>query len=190
MTGTGTEEPGLSGVMRLTWVTDHLAHVLEHSQSDEPTGTWTGLACPDHGLETGTDVDNSTLLHLAHGDLADFIWEAPADFTAEHGQLMLSAIRAHQEGELGTGQRFWQQAEDRWSRAWSANHQALGLLQASGLTRFSPDKPQRWVIASFEHHCGPHGVAHPHIHNVVVAALTIGYDDSAGLTGPAASPSA
>ena len=106
MTGTGTEEPRLGGVLRLTWVTDHLAHVLEHSQSDEPSGTWTGLACPDHGLETGSDVDNSTLLHLADGDLADFIWEAPDDFTAEHGQLMLAAIRAHQEGELGTGQRL------------------------------------------------------------------------------------
>src|SRR5580700_3571154 len=105
MTGTETESGELGGVLRLTWVTDHLAHVLEHSQSDEPSGTWTGLACPDHGLEIGTDVDNSTLLHLAHGDLADFIWEAPADFTTEHGQLMLSAIRAHQKGELETGQR-------------------------------------------------------------------------------------
>jgi hypothetical protein len=24
------------GVLRLTWVSDHLAHVLEHSQADEP----------------------------------------------------------------------------------------------------------------------------------------------------------
>jgi len=174
MPGTGTEEPGLGGVMRLTWVNDRLAHVLEHSQSDEPSGTWTGLACPDHGLNIGADVDNSTLLHLAQGDLADFIWEAPADFTAEHGQLSLAAIRAHQDGEPETGQRFWQQAQALWSRAWSANIQALGLLQAAGLTRFSPHKPQRWVIASFEHHCGPHGVAHPHIHNVVVTPLVVG----------------
>ena len=164
----------LTGVLRLTWNTDHLAHVLEHSQTDEPTGTWTGLACPDHGLDIGADVANSTLVHLAHGDLADFTWEAPADFAAEHGQLSLAAIRAHQDGERETGQRFWQQAQALWSRAWSANIQALGLLQAAGLTRLSPDKPQRWVIASFEHHCSPHGVAHPHIHNVVVAALTAG----------------
>ena len=26
----------LTGVLRLTWNTDHLAHVLEHSQTDEP----------------------------------------------------------------------------------------------------------------------------------------------------------
>ena len=174
MAGTGTEGTGLGGVLRLTWVTDHLAHVLEHSQSDEPSGTWTGLACPDHGLEIGADVDNSTLLHLAHGDLADFIWEAPADFTAEHGQLSLAAIRAYQDGDHETGQQYWQQAEALWSRAWSANNQAISLLQTAGLTRFSPDKPQRWVIASFEHHCSPHGVAHPHIHNIAVAALTVG----------------
>jgi len=172
MTGTGARGTETSGVMRLTWVTDHLAHVLEHSQSDEPSGTWTGLACPGHGLEIGTDVDNSTLQHLARGDLADFTWEAPADFTAEHAQLSLAAIRAHQDGEPEAGEQLWQHAQTLWSRAWSANHQALGLLQAAGLTRFSPVKPQRWVIASFEHHNGPHGVAHPHIHNIVIPALT------------------
>jgi hypothetical protein len=172
MTATGADgaEPG--GVMRLTWVTDHLAHVLEHSQSDEPAGTWTGLACPSHGLEIGSDVDNATLQHLTQGDLADFTWGAPADFTAEHSQLSLAAIRAHQAGAPQAGERLWQQAQLLWSRAWSGNHQALGLLQAAGLTRFSPMKPQRWVIASFEHHSGPHGLPRPHIHNIVISALT------------------
>lgn len=47
-------------------------------------------------------------------------------------------------------------------------------MQNAGLTRFSPEKPQRWVIASFEHHTGAHGVGHPHIHNVVITALTTG----------------
>ena len=90
----------LTGVLRLTWNTDHLAHVLEHSQTDEPTGTWTGLACPDHGLALGTDVDNATLQRLtAHGEVADLIWEAPADLAAEHGQLLLAAIQAHQDGQ-------------------------------------------------------------------------------------------
>jgi hypothetical protein len=65
MTGTSAEGSELGGVLRLTWVTDQLAHVLDHSQSDEPSGTWTGLACPDHGLEIGTDVDNATLQRLA-----------------------------------------------------------------------------------------------------------------------------
>jgi hypothetical protein len=30
----------LTGVLRLTWMTDQLAHVLDHSQTDEPTGTF------------------------------------------------------------------------------------------------------------------------------------------------------
>ena len=93
MTGTGAEGTELGGILRLTWVTDHLSHVLDHSQSDEPSGTWTGLACPDHGLEIGADVDNATLQRLAQGDLADFVWEAPADFTTEHGQLILNQAR-------------------------------------------------------------------------------------------------
>jgi hypothetical protein len=172
MTGTGAEDGELGGVLRLTWVADQLAHVVDHSQSDEPSGTWTGLACPDHGVEIGADVDNATLRYLAHGDLADFIWEAPADFTTQHSRLALAAIQAHQDGEPQAGEQLWDQVQTLWSRAWSANDQALNLMQASGLTRFSLVKPQRWVIASFEHHCGPHGLAHPHIHNVVVPALT------------------
>ena len=32
---------GLTGVLRLTWVHDNLAHVLEHCEVDEPSGTWT-----------------------------------------------------------------------------------------------------------------------------------------------------
>lgn len=84
----------LSGVLRLTWMTDQLAHVLDHNQTDEPTGTWTGLACPDHGLPLGADVDNATLQRLtAQSDVADLIWEAPADLATEHGQLLLAASR-------------------------------------------------------------------------------------------------
>jgi hypothetical protein len=37
---------GLTGVLRLTWVRDNLAHVLDHSHTDETSGTWTGLAAP------------------------------------------------------------------------------------------------------------------------------------------------
>ena len=45
-------------------------------------------------------------------------------------------------------------------------------MQDAGLTRFSPVKPQRWVVASFEHHCGPHGLPSPHVHNIVFSDLT------------------
>jgi hypothetical protein len=172
MTDTSDLNVTLSPVLRLTWVSDQLAHVLEHSQIGEPSGTWTGLACPDHGLQLGTDVDHTVLQHLAQGDLADLIWQAPDDFTAEHASGGLAAIQAWQAGELEEGERLWKQTQALWSTAWSANYQAIELLQASGLTRFSPLKPQRWVIASFEHHCGPHGLRHPHIHNIVITHLT------------------
>ncbi len=118
----------------MTWVSDHLAHVLEHSRTDEPAGTWTGLACADHGLVLGADVDIATLQALfGSGDVADLIWEAPADLAAEHGQLCQAAIQAYQAGHQETAEQFWQQAQALWSQAWSANYEALKLFQAAGL---------------------------------------------------------
>lgn len=173
MAATGIPSTGLSGVLRMTLVQDRLAHVLEHCDVDEPTGTWTGQACPDHGLALGTDVDTATLQQLsADGEVADLIWEAPADFAAEHGQLLQAAIHAHQAGSTETAEQLWEKAHAIWSKAWAANYAALELMQRAGLTRFSPVKPQRWVVASFEHHCGPHGLPDPHVHNIVIAALT------------------
>jgi hypothetical protein len=173
MTGSGTQGAGINGTLRLTWVTDHLAHVIDISTDGETSGTWTGLACPDHGLQIGSDVDNATLLSLvSHGLIADLVWEAPTDFAAEHAQLCTAAIRAYQFGSAEGGERRWQRAMALWSQAWSANVQALELMQEAGLTRFSPAKPQRWVIASFEHHTTPHGLPNPHVHNIVIPALT------------------
>lgn len=63
MTDTDIDGTKITGVLRPTWLTDNLAHILEHSETDEPSGTWTGLACPDHGLALGTDVDTATLGH-------------------------------------------------------------------------------------------------------------------------------
>jgi len=65
MTATSIPGAGPSGVLRMTWVRDQLAHVLEHCDTDEPSGTWTGLACPDHGLPLGADVDTTTLHRLS-----------------------------------------------------------------------------------------------------------------------------
>lgn len=46
MTATGI--PG--GMLRMTRVPDRLTHVLDHhSDAAEPSGTWTGLACPITG---------------------------------------------------------------------------------------------------------------------------------------------
>jgi hypothetical protein len=172
MADANTERTSLGGALRLTWVTDDLAHVLEHSRSDEPAGTWSGLACPDYGLSIGSEAEDATFRNLARGQLADLIWEAPADFTRQHSELCLAAIQHHQAGHLEQGKQLWEDAQNLWSDAWSASSQALELIQQAGLTSFSPAKPQRWVIASFPHHSGPHGVAQPHVHNIVITELT------------------
>jgi len=175
MAGGRIEGAGLRGVMRLTWVEDHLAHVLDHCETDEPSGVWTGLACQDHGLALGGDVDNATLRRLsAHGQIADLIWEPRAELAAEHGQLLQAAVQAAQDGKAKTAEHLWHQVQAIWSVAWSANYAALKFLQDAGLSRFSPVKPQRWVAASFEHHRGSHGRPHPHVHNIVITALTTG----------------
>ena len=173
MTATGIPTAGPVGVLRLTWVRDRLAHVLEHCDTDEPSGTWTGLACPDHSLTLVADVDTATVRQLsARGRLADLIWEAPVGLTAEHGQLFRAAIQAYHAGQAEAAGRLWDQTRAVWSRAWAANLDALELMQDAGLARFSPVKPQRWVVASFEHHCGPHGLPSPHVHNIVFSDLT------------------
>jgi hypothetical protein len=158
----------------MTWVHDDLAHVLEHADVDEPSGTWTGLACRDHELALGGDVDNVTLRHLAaDGKIADLVWEASEELAAEHLQAFQAAMQAYHAGDFESAEQHWQELRAIWSRAWAASYAALELLQNAGITTFSPVKPQRWVIASFEHHCGPHGLAHPHVHNIVITRLTM-----------------
>jgi hypothetical protein len=175
MTAIGITGMGLTGVVRMSWVQDDLAHVLEHAHTDETPGTWTGRACPEYGLALGGDVDDTTLRRLAgQGETADLTWEAPGDLAADHGQVFQAAIAAYQAADPGHAEELWARVQVVWSRAWSANYAALEFLQDTGLSRFSPVKPQRWLAASFEHHCGPHGLQRPHIHNIVVAALTKG----------------
>jgi hypothetical protein len=67
MTALAITGMGLTGVLRLTRVHDNLAHVLDYSQADETSGTWTGLACPSHGLALGADVDNAVLEEMPSG---------------------------------------------------------------------------------------------------------------------------
>ena len=173
MTTTSLTAPGLSGVLRMNWVHDDLEHVVEHANADEPSGTWTGQACPDHDLALGADIDKATLRRLAADDkIADLVWEAPEELAIEHGQAFRAAMQAHHAGNSESAEQHWRELQAIWSRAWAANHAALELLQNAGITTFSPVKPQRWVIASFEHHCGPHGLPHPHVHNIVFTRLT------------------
>jgi hypothetical protein len=108
----------------------------------------------------------------ADGKIADLVWEAPEELAAEHAQAFQVAMQAYHAGNGESAEQQWQHVQAVWSRAWAANYAALELLQNAGITTFSPVKPQRWVIASFEHHCGPHGLPHPHVHNIVITRLT------------------
>jgi hypothetical protein len=101
MTAIAITGMGLTGALRITWIQDNLAHVLDRSQDDETSGTWTGLACPGHGLALGADVDNALLREMAAGsELADLIWEAPDELIADHGQVFQDAIRAYHTGDF------------------------------------------------------------------------------------------
>src|SRR5215813_8491197 len=112
MAGGRIEGAGLRGAMRLTRVEDHLAHVLDHCQTDEPSGAWTGLACQDHDLALGGDVDNATLRRLsAYGQIADLIWEPRGELATEHGRLLQAAIQAAQDGKPEMGEQLWQQVQ-------------------------------------------------------------------------------
>lgn len=164
---------GLTGTLKLTWVHDDLAHVFGLAGPDEPTGTWTGLACPDHGLPIDSHVNLNVLKRLcADSEIADLIWEAPDDLMAEHNRAHL-AMRAYQAGNTQLAPEEWSMVQAVWTRVWEANCAAIKFMQEAGITRFSPRKPQRWVVASFEHYCSPHGVQRPHVHNIVVTALTM-----------------
>jgi hypothetical protein len=163
---------GLTGTLRLTCIRDDLAHVTGHAGTDEPVGTWIGSACAGFGLAIGSDVDVGVLRNLCRdGQITDLIWEAPDALVSEHNQAHQAALQAYQAGNTEVAEREWGKVQALWSRAWAANCAAIDFMEGAGLTRLSPVKPQRWVVASFEHHCGPHGFQHPHVHNVV-AALT------------------
>ena len=165
----------LTGVLRLTWVQDNLAHVLQHSQTDGTSGTWTGLACPGHGLPIGADVENAVLQEMAAAsEIADLTWEAPDQFTAGHTQAFRDAMHAHLDGDAERARQLWENLQAIWSHAWSSNYAVLEFMQGACLARFSPVKPQRWVVASFEHHTSHHGLQQPHVHNIVIAGLTTG----------------
>jgi hypothetical protein len=108
------------------------------------------------------------------GEVADLVWEAPPPLADAHEEAYRLATHGYATLDLDSGELHWRELEAIWSQAWSANWVVLQFMQETGLERFSPVKPQRWVIASFEHHSGPHGVERPHVHNIVVTPLTNG----------------
>src|SRR5260370_9092151 len=123
MTAIAITGMGLTGVLRMTWGQDNLAHVLDHSQADETSGTWTGQACPGYGLALGADVDNATLRQLdIRGEIADLIWQAPDGFTADHAQAFHAAIRAHHVADSRRADALCENVLAICSPAWSASY--------------------------------------------------------------------
>jgi hypothetical protein len=108
----------------------------------------------------------------AGDEIADLVWEPPDQFTADHAQAFKDAMRAHLAGDAERAGQFWENLQAIWSHAWSSNYAMLEFMQGTGLSRFSPVKPQHWVVASFEHHTSPHGLPRPHIHNIALPRLT------------------
>jgi hypothetical protein len=116
MTSIAITGMGLTGVIRMSWVHDNLAHVLDHSRTDETTGTWTGLACPEHGLAIGADVDETTLRRVAaQSQAADLTWEASPDLASGHAQVFQSAVQAYDEADTERSQQLWKRVEEIWS---------------------------------------------------------------------------
>lgn len=157
-----------AATMRLTHLRE-LAHVLS-APTAETSGTWTGLACPAHGLTVGSDVDPAVLRRLViaargagHG-CYDFIWTASPDFAAVHGSAFVRALEAYEAGQGEDTSAF----EALWSVAWAGNWNALEAVQGSGIRSVASRDPHRFLIASYEHHTGPHSLAAPHVHNIVI----------------------
>jgi hypothetical protein len=165
------QDAGLHGTLRLRLITDSLAHVLRHSETDETSGTWTGLACPDHGPPIGSDVDTDMLQRMCAGtEIADLLWEVPPELTRPHNAAFHDAMQALRTGRTTLAEQHWNDLTAVWSQAWAANYDVLQFMQETGLDRLASGSAQRWLIASFEHHTSPHGIKHPHIHNIVIAA--------------------
>ena len=168
MTAIAITGMGLTGVLRITWVQDNLAHVLNHSRPTKPPApgpAWPAPATAWPWAPTWTTRRCST---GRRGEIADLIWEAPDELAAEHAQVFQAAIRAYHAADPERADELWENVRAIWSQAWSANYAALEFMQGTGLTRFSPVKPQHWEAASFEHHCSPHGLPRPHIHNIAL----------------------
>lgn len=110
------------------------------------------------------------LRRLCAGEpVADLIWEPPADLAAEHADVFSAAMRAYQAGNAVRAEYLWENVQAIWSRAWAANYAVLEYLQDTGLEQLGSGSPQRWVAASFEHHCSLPGTLNAHAHNIIVA---------------------
>lgn len=137
-------------------------HILSHVKIDEPSGTWKGGACARHGRPLGSDVDLADLgdLSRAGTGLTDVTWYAP-DILAEVYRM---TVRVLADGTAASPDWWEHRRRVVWSYAWNACYTFLAEVVEEPARRRGSDG---LLIASFEHNSSGHGLARPHVHNLV-----------------------
>ena len=175
MAGGRIEGAGLRGIMRLTWLRITWRTSWTTARPTSPPARGPGWPAKNHGLALGGDVDNATLRRLStHGEIVDLIWEPRGELVAEHGQLLQAAIQAGQDGKPKTGRNCGSRSRrsGRWPGQLTMRRSNSCRTRASaGSRRSSPSAgwspPSSTTVAQ-------HGLPHPHVHNIVITALTTG----------------
>ena len=143
----------------MTSVQDQLTHILDYSDAGEPSGTWTGLACPNHGLPAGADVDAVPLRQLpglptGRPDLGDT--------PQPRRPAVPTAIRAFDGGRAEAASGLTAGPHSVVS-GMDGHPRRPGARPARGRDQVSWLEPQCWVMASSGRHFGPYGVRGPHV---------------------------
>ena len=142
-------------------------HILHHTGIDEPTGTWTGGGCPQHGRDVGTDASLYDLgeMHRQSAGLCDMTW-FPEPAAAIAYQWLIRDW--HADGGRQPHQHpfeWWQErVKVAWSYIWAANYRYITeIIEQPARSKGGTGL----LIASFEHNSSDHGLEQPHIHNLM-----------------------
>lgn len=132
---------GLAGVLRLTWVHDNLAHVLDDSQANETSRTWTGLACSGPRPDRGRRRRQRWCCGA---------WPPGASSPNPLRKLRASSppntlgcsrpLSAYPADDPERAEQLWEDFRAIWSHTRSANHVVPEFRHGTGLTRFAPGR--------------------------------------------------
>jgi hypothetical protein len=155
-----------------------ISHILKHTGTGEPSGTWTGGACARHGRPVGSDVNLADLgeIHRQSGGLADMTWY-PEAVTSDAYLRLLREWREDGKREPHQHPFGWwaQRSEAMWSYIWAANYQVVTEIIEKPVRDRGSDG---YLIASFEHNSSAHGLERPHVHNLMPRRRESGRRDS------------
>ena len=144
-----------------------ISHILQHASIDEPSGTWTGSACPQHGRPLGTDVDLADLgaMHRQSAGLADMTWYPEPAAADTYLRLLRDwAADGARQPHLHPFDWWVGRVDVMWSYIWAANYRFITeIIEQPSESRGGAGL----LIASFEHNSSAHGRERPHIHNLV-----------------------